>query len=101
MRFSALQKYILLQCLNSKSGKILRTHLNQFYNQRQSKPKLITKIITQSLERLINREFLIGHGIRTPHKWFIKEIKLTSKGRKEARKLLGEQMKLPLRSLKH
>jgi hypothetical protein len=55
-----------------------------------------TKVITQSVESLIDREFMTGYGVRTPHKWFIKEVSLTDKGKKVARKLQGEQMRLPL-----
>ena len=99
MRLSALQGYILLECLNAKSGKINRRILDKFYLKKKQKPKKEskTKIITQSIERLINREFLVGYGVRTPHKWFIREICLTNKGKKLAFKLQGEQMKLPLK----
>jgi len=102
MVFSLLQKYILLSCLNVKNFKISRAKFSVFYDKQKNKPQneLQTKIITQSLERLINRELLIGYGMRTPHKWFIKEVKLTNKGRKEATKLLGEQAKLPFKKFK-
>ena len=95
MRLSPLQKYILIECLNAKNCQINRVKLGKFYDKRKKGPKkeLMTKIITQSLERLINRELMIGHGVRTPHKWFIREINLTVKGKKEAKRLLGEQMK--------
>lgn len=96
MRLSILQKYILLQSLNQK-GKFGRDVLVKFYDNYKRKPKEadITNIITKSLERLINKELLIGYGVRTTYKWFIKEIKLTPKGKKTAKKLLGEQKKLP------
>ncbi len=102
MRFSPLQRYILLVCLNSKNFKINRVKFSVFYDKQKNKPqsKLQTKIITQSLERLINRELLIGYGTRTPHKWFIKQISLTKKGRREAMKLLGEQTRLPFKKFK-
>ena len=102
MRLSPLQKYILLECLNAKDFKVNRRKLGKFYDKQKKKPKksLMTKIITQSLERLINRELMIGYGIRTTHKWFIKEAKLASKGRLAAKKLLGEQVKLPFRKRK-
>ena len=85
MRLSHLQKFILLQCLESKTGRISRTRLNV---------KNKTKIITKSIERLIDKELLVGFGERTKYKWFIKDIKITRKGRIEAKKLLGEQLKL-------
>lgn len=76
-----------------------RGRLERFYEKRRIKPKKddIVNIITKSLERLIDKELLIGCGVRTPHKWYIKEIKLTPKGRKETKKYLGEQQKLPFR----
>ena len=99
MRLSKLQKFILLQCLEFKTGRISRTRLDSYYNQFQKIPRhnLQVKIITRSIERLIDKELLVGYGMRTPHKWFIREIRLTAKGKKAAFKLQGEQMKLPLK----
>lgn len=99
MRLSSLQKFILLECLNSKTGKISRLHLNKFYDKIKKRPKneLVTKIITKSIERLIDKGLMVGFGKRTPHKWYIKEIRLSLKGRKIAKKLLGEQMPLPFK----
>lgn len=85
MRLSHLQKYILLECLQSRTGRISRTRLNL-----ASK----TKIITKSIKRLIDKELLVGFGQRTKYKWFIKEIKLTALGKKQAKKLLGEQLRI-------
>lgn len=93
MKFSKLQKYILLRSFE-QGRKYDRQILAEFYKKRM--PKNCFKIITRSIERLIDRELLTGFGVRTPHKWFIKEIKLTLKGRKIAKKFLGEQQKLPL-----
>ena len=72
----------------------MRGRLNKFYEKIEKKPKveMMTKIITQSIERLIDKELLVGFGERTSHKWFIKEIKLTDFGRRQTKKLLGEQM---------
>jgi hypothetical protein len=94
MRLSNLQKFILLECLNAKTGKISREHLNKFYEKIEKKPKveMMTKIITQSIERLINKELLVGFGERTSHKWYIRGIKITPFGKKVVRKLQGEQM---------
>lgn len=99
MRLSDLQKFILLECLNSKTGRISRIRLNHFYDKVENRPKidLITKIITKSLERLVDKNLLVGFGERTMCKWFIKEIKITGLGRKIAKKLLGEQTQLPFR----
>ena len=94
MRLSDLQKYILLECLESKAGRISRRRLNVFYDKLngKTKEKLRTKIITRSIERLIDRQLLVGFGERTAFKWFIKEIKLTPKGKKQAKKLQGQQL---------
>lgn len=50
--------------------------------------------LTRSLERLIDHELMTGYGVRTPHKWYIKEVRLTPLGRKAARRIRGEQQKL-------
>lgn len=98
MRFSALQKYILLYCHGCNS-KCNRKSLLDFYTKKKKKIKQKDAVntITKSIERLIDKEMLVGYGMRTPHKWFIKEIKLTPTGRRRAKKLLGEQRKLPFR----
>lgn len=103
MWLSPLQKYILLECLNSKNYRLNKKKLDNFYEQHLKKPKpgLRVKIISRSIERLIKRELLIGYGIKTAHKWFIDEIRLTAQGRAVARKLLGEQVELPFKHRKH
>ena len=75
--------------------------MDRFYEKQKTKPKPEDQqnIITKSLERLIDKELLIGYGRRTPHKWFIEEIKLTRKGKKLAKKLLGEQQVLPFKKI--
>lgn len=98
MRLSALQRYILVTGYTARSNKISRRLIDAFYlkklngNQRAG----FRDTITKSLERLIDRELLTGYGRRTPHKWFIEEVKLTRLGRRQARHLLGEQQRLPL-----
>jgi len=101
MRLSELQKYILLLCHDSSSSRFSRSGLNKFYEKivvdKKPDTNLQTKIITRSIERLIDKELLVGFGERTKYKWFIKEIKLTAKGEKEAKKMLDKQMRLPLK----
>ncbi|MFA6428682.1 MAG: hypothetical protein WCW02_04045 [Candidatus Buchananbacteria bacterium] len=96
MIISRLQKYILLQSLGSKKN-IDRKFFRRYYESVKIRPgsNNLAKIITQSTERLIDKGLMIGFGRRTPHKWFITETKLTIKGRKLAKKLLGEQQELP------
>ena len=104
MRLSDLQKYILLECINSKTGRIGRIRLIHFYDSIKSNERpeknLMAKIVTKSMERLIDKELVVGFGERTKYKWFIHDIKITNIGKKIARKLQGEQMKLPLKKLK-
>jgi len=102
MRLSKLQKYILIQSLGRKPGRFSRTILDRFYDQEKVKPaaKDTQNSLTKSCERLIDKELLIGYGRRTPHKWFIDEIQLTPKGRKEAKKLFGQQQALPFKKRK-
>ncbi len=102
MRLSHLQKFIILQCLESKTGRISRLRLNRFYETQKKKPKpeMVTKIITKSIERLIDKDMLVGFGERTKYKWFIKDIKLTRQGKKQAKMLLGEQLKIKFKKKK-
>lgn len=98
MKISHLQRYVLGLGYAEKDkfgrGKILR-----FYDKQKRPPKLDDRvnIVTKSLERLIDKGFLIGYGVRTPKKWFIKEIKLTAAGRKAAKSLQGKQVPLPFK----
>ncbi len=99
MRLSPLQKYILKFCYNSSARVVSRTSFAKFYEIQKFKPKQadMVNIITKSLESLIDKGLLVGYGVRTPEKWYIKEVRLMPAGRKIARRLLGEQQVLPLR----
>jgi hypothetical protein len=98
VNISKLQKFILITAYLNRGKKMSRQGFERFYNSQKIKPKKqdVQNIITKSSERLIDKEMLVGYGRRTPHKWFIDEISLTVKGRKTARKMLGEQQPLPL-----
>ncbi len=102
MKLSALQKYILLECFNARNGRIFRDSLVDFYSQTAKPPKneLMVKIITKSIERLIKRDLAVGFGEITSERQFIKEIRITPDGRVVAKKLLGEQMRIPLKRQK-
>ena len=99
MRLSNLQKYILKKVWNSNKLKVNRYNFNSFYSQKKKDPQknLQIKIITKSIERLIDRGLLIGFGEKTQYKLFINKVKLTSFGKKETKKLFGEQIKLPFK----
>ncbi len=98
MKLSQLQKHILLAGYGEKD-KFSRGRLLKFYDRQKWKPKKEDQvnIVTKSLERLIDKGFLTGYGMRTPKKWFIREIKLTVDGRRAAKKLQGEQVPLPFK----
>lgn len=97
MRLSALQKFILTECY-SRKGRIKKKVLLAFYDKQKEKPsgKDQGDTVTKSVESLIDKGLMVGYGVRTPKKWYIEEVRLMPKGRKIARKLLGEQQKLPL-----
>ena len=95
MRLSRLQKYILAEAHTAR-GKFDRERLMDFYREAKDPPsrKESMDAVTKSLERLIDHELMTGYGVRTPHKWFIKEVRLTPKGRKEAKRIRGGQQRL-------
>lgn len=99
MYISGLQKYILNEVWNARKVKVGRKGFNEFYKSQKSSPAIEsqTKIVTQSIERLIDKGLLVGFGERTRFKWFIKEVKFTLTGKKLARKLQGEQVELPFK----
>lgn len=102
MRMSALQEFILLALLEAGGHRLHRKHFLGFYatQKNTSRPSdhMQVKVITKSIERLIDRELATGYGVRTPHKWFIREVRLTRKGVTAAHKVLTKrQQKLPLR----
>ena len=96
MRLSPLQKHILGVCFNAK-GKVPRAPFHKFYEGKETHPKDLVDTVTKTLERLIDKGLLTGIGVRTPKKWYIKEVRLTPAGRKVARKIQGEQQRLPLK----
>jgi len=94
MYLSKLQKQILLESYFN-SGKILLNKILESYKGRSKKN--VKGIIRKSLERLIKKEFLSVIAKKTPHKLFIKEIKLTNFGRQLSKKILNQRQKLPLK----
>lgn len=99
MRLSPLQKYILRACYVTAPRAVSRGGFARFYDAQKTKPKAddIMNIITKSLESLIDKGFMVGYGVRTPQKWYIKEVRLLPAGRRQARRLLGEQQALPFK----
>ncbi len=99
MKLSGLQKFILRTVWNRQQPRVPRSLFLQFYQKRKNPPTLSKqiKIITQSLERLIDKGLIVGFGHKTKEKYFIKEVKLTAAGKKVARELLGKQAPLPIK----
>ncbi len=99
MKLSDLQKYILKKTLVYSKTKLARSVFVDFYKKKKSVPakEMQVKIITQSLERLIEKGLIIGYGHKTPEKYFITDIKLTLQGKKIAKSLFGKQIKLPFK----
>ena len=64
--------------------RLSRGYFVHFYDEQKLRPKAgdLVNIITKSLECLINKGLLTGYGVRTPQKWYIKEVKLTVVGRR-------------------
>lgn len=100
MRISRLQQYILKTCIG-RGGRSGREPFIEFYKVLKTPPSHDDQVnaVTKAIERLIDRELLVGYGLRTPHKWYIKEARLTPKGRRAAKELLGKQQSLPLKKL--
>ncbi len=98
MGISTLQRHILLTCLDH-GGTSVRAHFLRFYSRSPKPPSVHDQVnaVTKALERLIDRELLVGYGVRTRLKWFIREVKLTPRGKRISRELLGKQQPLPFR----
>lgn len=92
MRLSSLQRFILRECYLCPKVRVPRALFSKYYS-RQSTAK--NENITVSVERLIDRGFLVGFGRRTPRKWFIEEVRLTNSGRHQAKASFGKQQHLP------
>lgn len=97
MGFSMLQKAILRQCY-PLAGRVERVRFHKMHEAGATHARDIGDAVTKALERLIDRGLLVGYGIRTKEKWFIKDVRLTPEGRRAARKVAGEQQTLPLRN---
>ena len=98
MPLSGLQKYILKTCYGLKRAAV-KGRFWKFYQSAKIIPSKTeqVKIISRSIDRLINKGYLVGYGEKTRSKWYIAEIRLTALGSRLAKKLLGEQTKFPFK----
>ncbi|MCX6740605.1 MAG: hypothetical protein NTZ49_05255 [Candidatus Parcubacteria bacterium] len=99
MKLSGLQKYIILQCFDSKN-KLDRKVLLGFYGSNKKNPskEIMVNSITNSIERLIKKGLIVGFGEITKEKVYINKIRLTRAGQVLAKKALGEQRHLPFKA---
>ncbi len=97
LRLSRLQKAILRACYPLR-GRVERKRFHELGKNEESHAKDVVDVVTKALERLIDRGLLVGYGVRTKEKWFIRGVRLTADGRRLARKVAGEQQALPFRS---
>jgi hypothetical protein len=99
MKLSPLQKYILKQCVLSANKSVPKKNLERFYEKVKirPKPKDLVNDVTKSVERLIQKELLVGYGSKTAYQWHMSSVKLTPKGRKVVKGLFGFQQKLPFK----
>ena len=99
MNLSELQKYILKTTLQNDKARLSRNIFEKFYDNKKNSPstKIRANIITKSIERLIDKGLLTGFGEKTQYKLFITQVKLTTRGKKAAQNLFGQQVSLPLR----
>ncbi|MDO8599725.1 MAG: hypothetical protein Q7S02_06490 [bacterium] len=97
-RLSRLQKAILRTCYPLR-GRVERRRFQEFGKREDTRAKDVVDVVTKALDRLIDRGLLVGYGIRTKEKWFVREVRLTPEGRRTARIVSGKQQALPLREL--
>jgi len=97
MMLSSLQRFILKKVYLSGRIKVARQVFIAYYEHQKNppQPKIQVSIITQSLERLIDKGLVIGFGRKTQEKLFIDTVQLTAAGKKVARKVVGQQISLP------
>jgi len=99
MTLSKLQQFILEECFDRRA-QCSRSIIDKNYEFSKSKAQKenFKKIITQSIERLIDRGLLVGYGMRTQEKFFITKIRLTLSGKRIANEFRkSKQKKLPLK----
>jgi len=100
MRLSKLQKYILKECYFSRSSAKLKADFYSFYPKKELKiNKISVQVVLQnSLDNLVAKDLVAAYGHKTAKKWFVHKIKLTSRGRRLAKKLIkNRQSKLPIK----
>ena len=94
--FSPLQRHILKECFAQKGKIVPRRFFHVFYRNKKIARKDAINTTTKCMERLIDKGLLVGYGMRTPKKWFIREVRITPQGIKQWLAWLeSRQAKLP------
>lgn len=88
--FSRLQRYIIRELLSPRP--VVADLFVKYYSRFQRAPKKVDQktSITRSLERLIEQGVVVAHGIKTKEKFFIEKVRLTPRGRTQAKKLFAQ-----------
>ena len=75
MNLSKLQHFIIEECFD-RGSQCSRSIIDKNYESSKSKAQKenFKQIITQSIERLIDRGLLVGYGMKTKEKLFITKI---------------------------
>lgn len=100
MRLSKLQKYILTSFYLNKSNFKVKQDFYSFYPKETlaKNKKIIQDIIHKSLENLVSKDLLVAFGKKTAEKWYIDKVKITSRGRHLAVKIIkNRQRRLPIK----
>jgi hypothetical protein len=97
MKLSDLQRFIIKKAYLKGKGRVPRILFVDFYNRIKGAPtkKMQINIITQSLERLIEKGLIVGYGKKTQEKLFIETIQLTALGKRIVKEILKKQTPLP------
>ncbi len=96
MRLSALQQFILNAVARGK-GIVARGIFEKFFEGKKLRRKLMIDTVTKTLERMIDKGLMTGYGMRTPKKWFIREVRVTPLGKKIMASLIkSRQWRLPI-----
>ena len=99
-RLSKLQKYIILQCYESKNSARLKDDFYSYYPKKELKVnRLGVQVgVQKSIENLVAKDLAAAYGHRTAKKFYVNKVRLTSKGKKLAKELIKKrQGKLPIK----
>lgn len=101
MRLGPLQKYIILSS-RTRRGPVPRKVFLEYYQGKKKPPSPGDRVnaITKALEKMIKSNLIVAEGVKTAEKFFILRVRLTPRGRRLARKVMGLQQKLPIRTNK-